>query len=189
MPRLLGVAGPARARILEDAEGVIHGAVPIHGEPLSFLLLPPDVPAISLPPIAAPAAVEAWRLAVGLPRTGVDLDPERIATELSLAGTVSHTKGCYVGQEVVARTSARGHVRRRRVGFRFTWSGAPIPRLAPIRIGNGPAGYVTSNAAEPGSSDGLGMGYVSLDALGDPDLVAQTEGGPAIPIRVSDWPL
>ena len=189
LPRLVGVAGPARGRILEDAGGVIHGAVPIHGEPLSFLFLPPDVPAISLPPIAAPDALESWRLAVGLPRTGVDLDPDRIATELSLDDAISHTKGCYVGQEVVARTSTRGHVRRQRVGFRFPWDGALIPRGTEIRAGQAAAGYVTSSAPEPGSSDGLGMGYVSLDALEGTDPLSATAGTRSFRIRVSAWPL
>jgi folate-binding protein YgfZ len=189
MPRLLGIAGPARGRILADAEGVIHGAVPIHGEPLSFLLLPADLPAISLPSIAAPDAVEAWRLAVGLPRTGVDLDPERIATELSLPDVLSHAKGCYVGQEVVARTSTRGHVRRQRIGFRFPWGGEPLTRGTEIRGGATAAGYVTSSAREPGSSDGLGMGYFSVDRLEGSTEATATAGGRALLLRVSPWPL
>lgn len=189
MPRLLGIVGPARDRILVDAEGVIHGAVPVRGEPLSFLLLPPDLPAVSLPPIARPEAFEAWRLSVGIPRTGVDLDPERIATELSLAGAISQAKGCYVGQEVVARTSTRGHVRRHRVGFRFHWGGAPIPRAAEIHAGGAAVGYVTSTAPEPGTPDGLGMGYLALDAqASSPDLFVEA-GSRSVPIRIGAWPL
>lgn len=196
VPRLLGIAGPGRERVLADAQGVIHGAVPILGEPLSFLLVPPELPAISLPPMASPGAFEAWRLAVGLPCNGVDLDPERIATELSLEGAISGAKGCYVGQEVVARTSTRGHVRRRRVGFRFPWSGAPIPGRTEIRVDGKPAGYVTSTAPEPGTADGLGMGYLSLDAahsdssLPAPDRDVVAAAGDRITrLRVAPWPL
>lgn len=188
-PRLVGVAGPDRDRIVADAGGVILGAEAIRGDPLSFLLLSSEVPAISLPPFAAGPAVEAWRLRVGLPRTGVDLDPERIATELSLGDAISHSKGCYVGQEVVARTSGRGHVRRQRIGFRFAWDGPAIPRGAELRAGEAPAGYVTSTAREPGSGDGLGMGYVTADALASGGPIAAVAGSRVVPVRPGSWPV
>jgi folate-binding protein YgfZ len=189
LPRLVGVAGPERDRILADAEGVIHGAEPIAAEPLSFLLVPADLPAVSLPSPAGPDAFEAWRLAVGLPRTGGDLDPERIATELSLPDWISPAKGCFVGQEVVARTSGRGQVRRRRFGFRFRWDGAPIPPGTALHTGGPPAGYVTSTAREPGGADGLGMGFLSIDALEGPGEIVAADGARAVRVHPEPWPL
>lgn len=189
MPRLLGVAGPARDRVLSDAEGVIHGAESVRGEPLSFLLFPEHLPAISRPPVVGAGALEAWRISVGLPRNGVDLDPDRIATELSLDEAISHAKGCYVGQEVVARTSARGHVRRRRIGFRFQWDGDPIPHGTELRAGDAAAGYVTSTAPEPGTGEGLGMGFLSLDLLDRSAEVVARVGSRAIRVHPATWPL
>ena len=189
MPRLLAVAGPGRNRILAGATAVIHGATALAGEPLSFLLLPPETPPISLPALVDPAAFEAWRLAIGLPRTGVDFDAERIATELSLPEAISTTKGCYVGQEVVARTSTRGHVRRHRVGFRLPWPGEPLPRGTELRTGGSVAGFITSTAAEPGTGEGLGMGYLSGEALEAGVEPLAVDGPRTVPIRVAPWPL
>jgi len=191
MPILVGVAGPHRARLLEGARAVIHGATAIAGEPLSFLLLPSQAPAISLPSFAPSDAYEAWRLAVGLPRTEADLEDGRIATELSLPEAISLTKGCYVGQEVVARTATRGHLRRLRVGFRFPWEGAPLPRGTELRAGGMAAGFVTSSAPEPGSADGLGMGYLSAEVLAMEAAVEVLAvlGPHTIHLRVAPWPL
>ncbi len=196
-PRLLGAAGPGRDALLAGVTSVVHGAVALRADPLSFVLLPADTPAISLPEFADPAAVEAWRLAAGLPRAGVDFDAERIATELALDAAISMTKGCYVGQEVVARTATRGHVRRRRVGFRFPWAaGESLEPGTELRAGGVAAGFVTSAAREPGTAEGLGMGYLSseiLDALAGgtsarPEVLAVT-GARTTHLRVLRWPL
>ncbi len=194
-PRLLGAAGPGRDALFADVTSVVHGAVALRGDPLSFALLPEGTPAISLPEFADPVAVEAWRLAAGLPRAGIDFDAERIATELALDAAISMSKGCYVGQEVVARTATRGHVRRRRVGFRFRWAGEPLAPGTELRAGGVAAGHVTSAAREPGTGEGLGMGYLSaeiLDALaggGEPPEVLAVVGARTTHLRVLPWPL
>jgi folate-binding protein YgfZ len=198
MPPVLGVAGPRRATRLSALATEYRGARALHAEPLSFVLLGrgafenPDVPpTIAMPTIthatALPDAEEAWRLSVGLPRTGVDFDLDRIATELSLPEAISDTKGCYVGQEVVARTSNRGQVRRRRVGFRFLWPGtAPPPRTELLSRGN-PVGFLTSATPEPGTDRGLGMGYLTTDA---PETEAEIViAGSSAPISIGPWPL
>jgi folate-binding protein YgfZ len=120
---------------------------------------------------------------------GVDIDADRIATELSLQGAISMTKGCYVGQEVVARTSNRGQVRRQRVGFRFKWGGEPLPRRSEILVAGAPAGYVTSTAREPGSGEGVGMGFLSTDALSVDPPIQVVQGGRTVPVRIAAWPL
>lgn len=197
MPPLLGVAGPRRATRLSALATEYPGARALHADPLSFVLLGrdavPNVDAVAAAlPLRAPAsahidAAEAWRISVGLPRTGVDFDLDRIATELTLPGAISHEKGCYVGQEVVARTSNRGQVRRHRVGFRFPWSGTRPPFRAELLAGGASVGYLTSAAPEPGSGDGLGMGYATVESIDSgASLVIAGFDAPAI---IAPWPL
>ena len=58
--------------------------------------------------------VESLRIERGLPRFGVEMDAETIPQEanLDILGAISFTKGCYTGQEVVARIHFRGHVNK-----------------------------------------------------------------------------
>jgi len=187
-PKLTGVVGPARAALLRELAASTAGATVLHSDPISSLLTTTqDINARA--PHLTPETFEAWRLATGVPRTGVDIDLDRIATELSLADAISMTKGCYVGQEVVSRTSNRGQVRRRRIGFRFPWTGTPIPARAEIRAGESVVGYVTSSVREPGTNEGLGMGYVTTEPLASGVELAAGEGGVRAPLTFHDWPL
>lgn len=65
-------------------------------------------------PIADERVTEIARVEGGLPRFGVDMDEETIPQEANLdqLDAISFTKGCYTGQEVVARIHFRGHVNR-----------------------------------------------------------------------------
>jgi tRNA-modifying protein YgfZ len=183
---VLGVSGgSAGTRFPADADPA--GLVRIDTEPLSLLLAPPEFASRSHR--AEPAVFEPWRIAAGLPRTGVDFDLDRIVTELDDPDAVSLTKGCYVGQEVVARTSNRGQVRRRRIGFRFDPAAGLLSPKSEIRAAGAPVGFVTSSALEPGTSEGVGMGYVSTEALaGTLDLVV-VQGSATILLDPAPWPL
>jgi folate-binding protein YgfZ len=123
----------------------------------------------------------------------VDFDADRIATELDLPDAISSSKGCYVGQEVVARTSNRGQVRRRRIGFRFRWpSTTPPPPKSEIRTTGttaGVAGFLTSAAPEPGTDEWLGMGYLSTEAAASGDPLVLTHSSTTTPISLQVWPL
>jgi folate-binding protein YgfZ len=187
-PRLLGVAGPERATLLARIATQIAGSIAFASDPLSFLLAPEGAAEPTTGELAPAEAFEAWRLAVGLPRTGVDFDLQRIATELSLPEAISMTKGCYVGQEVVARTSNRGQVRRHRAGFRFACGAAPIPPRAEIRAGEAAAGFVTSSAAEPGTGDAIAMGYVSAELPAEATLRLVLAEGRSEELRPAAWP-
>ncbi len=189
MPKLLGVAGPERDPLAQAIAAKVEGARAVRSEPLSFVLVPADAPRLVLPPTVDAHAFEAWRIRVGIPYQGIDMDQDRIGTELMLPEAISMTKGCYVGQEVVARTSNRGKLRRRRIGFRFQWGGEPIPGAVEIRSGGLESGRVTSTAWEPGTREGLGMGYVMPDALERGlDLLA-IQGEKSTHLSPHSWPL
>lgn len=197
MPQAFGIVGPERATLLGALATSIPGSTSLAGDPISLLLAPAGAPGAGPGQSQAgartlqltPAAFEVWRIAMGIPRAGVDFDLERIATELSLPAAISMTKGCYVGQEVVSRTSNRGQVRRRRAGFRFPWTGSPIPARAEIRAGSVVAGYVTSSVQEPETDSGLGMGYVTTDALGEGAELTAGAGAGSTRLTILDWPL
>ena len=63
-------------------------------------------------------AQEILRVEAGLPKFGADMDETTIALEAGLGPThISMTKGCYVGQEIIARIDSRGHTNRALTGF------------------------------------------------------------------------
>lgn len=189
MSLLYGVAGPERDPLAQAIASRTQGALAIRGEPLSFVLVPPGASHAAAPPTVDPRAFEAWRIRAGLPYQGIDFDLDRIATELTLPEAISMSKGCYVGQEVVARTAHRGKLRRQRAGFRFPWSGDPIPKGTELRSGGLDAGYVTSTGWEPGTSQGLGMGYLTPDALTMKLDVLAVQGEKTTHLSLHSWPL
>ena len=84
---------------------------------------------------ATAGALEALRIAGGWAREGVDFDSQTLVSEVpSLARGISFRKGCYLGQEVVERVAARGHVNWLVVGLRA--------RRAPADGGGWPVGSV-----------------------------------------------
>ena len=91
----------------------------------------------------------AKRIAAGVPQGPVDLVPERalmLEAGLDRLGAVDFSKGCYVGQEVTARTHYRGLVKRRIVPLRI--DAASVAEGAQITEGDAVIGTVLSQAAD-----------------------------------------
>jgi folate-binding protein YgfZ len=63
-------------------------------------------------PLAGPEDLEAWRVETGITRVGIDVLDEDLPQEAGLTGAVSFGKGCFLGQEAVARVRNLGHPRR-----------------------------------------------------------------------------
>ena len=176
---VLAFAGPNREALLAREPG----AVIIQASPLSFSLS-----SEAGTPAANPISVEAWRLGSGLARAGIDFGPDRLVTEVGEPEAISDTKGCFVGQEVVARTSNRGQVRRSRTGFRFRWSGDV--QAAEVQTTDGrAAGILTSVAPEPGTDRGFGMGYLSSDSEIRESPLVLLQGAATAPVDALPWPL
>lgn len=106
---------------------------------------------LPLPAGAGAAAWDAHRLALGLPDGARDLDAEKsVLLEAGfdeLAG-VSWTKGCYMGQELTARTKYRGLVKRRLLPVRV--EGPLPPRGAPVTLGGAEVGEMRSGQGARG---------------------------------------
>ena len=69
-------------------------------------------------------ALEWQRILLGLPRVGVDTGARELPQETGQDYALHHTKGCYIGQEIVERIRARGQVPRRLAGL-IVEGGAP----------------------------------------------------------------
>jgi tRNA-modifying protein YgfZ len=93
------------------------------------------------------AAAEIVRVESGRPRYGIDVDDSTIPQEAGLnERAVSFTKGCYVGQETVARLHYRGRPNRRLQGLRLS---APAPSGTPLRLGEREVGRLGSVVVSP----------------------------------------
>jgi tRNA-modifying protein YgfZ len=149
-------------------------------------------------------AVEACRIASGIPAMGTELTGKTIAAEAGLVErTVSFTKGCYTGQELVARIDSRGsNVARRLVGI-VAPAGevTPLSRGMTVHGGDAPAGdgaaedkvagTITSAAwsVELGAWVALGYLHRNVEAPG-PVRVRSGDGtGGSRPARVERLPL
>ena len=92
-------------------------------------------------------AAECLRVELGRPRYGVDMDETTIPQEAGLnQRAVSFTKGCYVGQETVARLHYRGRPTRHLRGLRLT---GPAATGEPIRLGDREVGRLGTVALSP----------------------------------------
>lgn len=99
---------------------------------------------------------EMARIDAGVPRLGFDIDERTIPQEAELElDAVSFTKGCFVGQELVCRIDARGHVNRllRRLRAVEGAPAVPLGRDAEVIVDGRPVGAVTS----PGTGAALAM--------------------------------
>ncbi|MBK8248139.1 MAG: folate-binding protein [Gemmatimonadetes bacterium] len=93
--------------------------------------------------------LEAWRVTAGRPRWGLDMDEAMLAQEANMDDlhAISYAKGCYTGQEFVARLHYRGHVNRYLRGLRLE---AVVPQGASVVHGDGAVvGDVRSVAVSP----------------------------------------
>lgn len=99
---------------------------------------------------ASPEEVEVRRIEAGLPLYGVDVADDSFPFETPLARLIDYGKGCYLGQEPVARVKARGTPSRALRGLRFDDGEGPVPRGARIdHPAKQDAGHVTSSAVSP----------------------------------------
>ena len=143
---------------------------------------PPPACAV-LPEISA-ATLELMRLADRLPAVPADLGPGDLPHEAGLETTaVSYTKGCYVGQEVMARLRT-GKIRRRLV--RVSGPGPAPARLVPLFQQDKKIGGLRSAAAD-GHGGFLGLAMLTLLGLDPAAPLALAPGAPA-EIRTLDHP-
>jgi folate-binding protein YgfZ len=126
------------------------------------------------------AAFEVLRVEAGRPRYGLDLDDSVIPQEAGLNDrAVSFTKGCYVGQETVARLHYRGKPNRHLRGLRLS---APAEPGAEIRLGEKVVGRLGSVVVSPRHGP-IALALVRREAAPG-DVVTVDEATPATLIQL-----
>ncbi len=138
-------------------------------------------------PVGPAALLEVLRVADGRPAMGSELDESTIpAAARIVEASVDFTKGCYVGQELVARVDSRGNNTPTKLyGLRFTGDDMPAAG-AELMDDGAAAGTVTSVAVSP-ANGGIGLGYLKRSVEVPAEL--QTSGADGAPVTVSAFEL
>lgn len=108
---------------------------------------------------------EVARIEAGFPRSGRDVTQENLPQEVNRDATaISFTKGCYLGQETVARIDALGHVNKQLV--RLSFAGDSVPPDGTKLAQNGKdVGRVTSACMSPQNESPIALAYVRSEAI------------------------
>jgi folate-binding protein YgfZ len=174
----ISVLGP-----LERAPGLLLADGPLG---VDVLGPPEDVASLwreLVPAGARPIGTEVYEIArveAGVPRFGAEIDASVLPAETGLVDrAVSFSKGCYVGQEPVARLHYRGHPNRH-LRHLLSFDGAVPSAPAEITLGDRVVGRLTSVAQPPGDAPAVGLGYVRSE-VGEGSIVdvRQAAGDPA----------
>lgn len=131
-----------------EAEPVWHGFLLNGGE-------------IGLNPVGS-RALEILRLEAGYPKYAADMDENTIVLEAGFKDALNFTKGCYLGQEVVARATHIGRVNKQLVGLAVDTKDPVSPRSKLMSDGK-EAGFITSAAFSPGLGKVASLGYANRE--------------------------
>ncbi len=116
---------------------------------------------------------ETLRIENGIPKYGIDMDETTIVPELGLDGLISYNKGCYIGQEIIARIHFRGHVAKKLTGLVLDQSGSEPGAIATgfqagaeLTTTEGKnAGKITSVTYSPNLDKMIALAFVRYDFL------------------------
>lgn len=180
----IGVEGPSAETVRIEGE---HTAAPFSetGQPGYRIYCPLDQFAETVHLLeaagaraATPEDARTVRIENGKPRYGEDILETSLVQETQQMQAVSFNKGCYLGQEIVERVRARGHVNKKLV--RLTLD-APIDPGAKLQATGADVGEITSSVTSPETEKAAALAYVrtphdapgtTLEVAGRPGTVA-----------------
>jgi len=135
-------------------------------------------------------ALEMARIEAGIPRFGADMDDTNLAPEAGIEErAISYSKGCYIGQEVIARIRTYGQVTKALRGLRLADDLKALPVKGDKLFRDGKeVGYITSALASPALKANIALGYVRKESnqIGI-ELVLKTAHGES-PAKIVDIP-
>ena len=133
-------------------------------------------------------ALEILRIEAGLPRYAVDMDETNVVTEAALDDAVSYTKGCYIGQEIIARIKYRGHVAKKLSGLMFNQA-EKVELGASVQSTDGKEiGRITSVTYSPHLGRTIALGYLKYDYLASGTSVTILAGDEELLAQVTELP-
>jgi len=167
----LGVYGDDAAEAIKRAIGLDVAALPSYAAALGDQVGVVRTPELRMPGFHVygnvaidgtpldDAEFEERRIEAGTPRYGVDMGEDRLPIEAGIHDAVSFDKGCYLGQEVIARATNLGHINRRLVGL--VVDGDPPAAGTKLASPARPeAGWITSAARSRRLGKTIALGYV-----------------------------
>jgi folate-binding protein YgfZ len=193
--RCVALRGPGATEAAAEADVAAELRVPAGWPGVDgACLLGPDV---ALPPgiaVASPEAIEALRITSGVPAMGVELTERTIPAEAGqwvIDASVDFTKGCFTGQELVARIDSRGGNVPRNLRGLIVDSDTPPPPGATIRAKGSDGtdiGEVTSAAYSPAVGAAVALAYIGRAVTAPADAIVATASGDS-PARILPLPL
>jgi folate-binding protein YgfZ len=151
------------ARVSDTGEEGYQIFVPrVHAESVWQSLLQTGAP-LGLQPVGL-TVLNVLRVEAGIPWYGLDMDEGRLVLEVGMEHAISFTKGCYLGQEVVERATARGHVNRKLSGLHVR---DEIPPVSGDKLfhDSQEVGWITSAVVSPRLGCPIALGYVRREHL------------------------
>lgn len=140
---------------------------------------------------ASPELFELWRIEAGTPVYGQDVTVDNLPQEVDRnTRAINFKKGCYLGQETVARLDALGHVNKLLRGLLLDPIVEPRPGETTLQAEDGkPAGRVTSVAYSPAQGRWIGLGIVRVAHATPGRALTYDVDGQAGQAVVSNFPI
>lgn len=138
-------------------------------------------------PLIGFQAYEAYRIAHGIPMAVSELTQQHNPYDVGLRPFISYTKGCYVGQEVIARLDTYQKVRRHLAPLVFGRGERPNAG-AKVTLGGEEVGHLTSSTDEPLFGATLGLAVLAANVRVGAAVECQTPSG-SLQAAVGDFPV
>lgn len=176
---LRAIGAPVPGEYAHDAWGerTVAG-LSATGQPGFRIYSPAGEPAKLGPQLEAAGAVAATaedirtvRIENGKPRYGEDITDRSLPQETQQMHAVSFTKGCYLGQEIVERIRAQGHVNKKLVRLRIEGAD-PLPAATKLAHDGADAGEITSSVFSPDSGNIAALAYIRTQFAGRDSALA-----------------
>lgn len=132
--------------------------------------------------LAGAEAFDVLRTESGVPWHGRDVSADTLALEAPYDAAISFKKGCYLGQEVMERVTARGHVNRKLVGLAMADDVVPDSGTH-LFAAEREVGWVTSAVRSWRLGHGIALGYVRREYLEPGTVLTLGPGGPPVTVH------
>jgi folate-binding protein YgfZ len=135
-------------------------------------------------------AAESARIETGIPRFGADMDETNLPPEAGIdRRAISYSKGCYIGQEVIARIKTYGQVAKALRGLLLPDDLTALPsRGDKLTLDGRDVGYITSSVASPKWKRNIALGYVRKECNQPGRMLVLKTSGIEVPAIVSSLP-